>query len=114
MPDDRFFPRFTVQFAFVPAAAGPTLQPVPLPTVVPVSRDFYEADVKVDMAYGIEANPFTVVIAGLPTTLYDTIKIGATIVLVRLGYYGHQTEAVFEGLVLKKSKRQRPCLEAVA
>lgn len=76
-----------------------------LKTLLPIDRNFYEADVKVTMRYALTGNAFEVTVAGLSGPAYDAIKPGETSVRISLGYYGGSDEQVLEGVIQKKSAK---------
>jgi hypothetical protein len=127
--DSRFVPFFRVRLEPLPpardaegggllgaaasaasAAAGVAGGLSALGTVIPISRDFYEADVKVEMTYAVTTgNTFEVTIAGLTAALYDAIKVDKTAIKIELGYYAGNTNHVFDGVVQKKSAKAGKC-----
>jgi hypothetical protein len=125
--DSRFVPFFRVSFEPLPPspdagggllgvaarAAGPALPTQAagaLATLIPISRDFYEADVKVEMTFAVTTgNTFEVTIAGLTSAVYDSIEVGKTVIKIELGYYAGTKNQVFEGVVLKKSAKAGQC-----
>lgn len=80
-----------------------------LTSVVPINRNFYEADVKVTMRYALVGNHFAVTIAGLSGLLYGAIEAKKTSVRLSLGYYGGLDDLVLEGVVQKKSAKAGEC-----
>jgi hypothetical protein len=121
MADNRFFPRFKLEFARLPAPAGPGAGGLAavassaasaasaITSLVPISRDFYEADVKVTMRYALVPGSFEVTIAGLSALLYDAIEPKKTSVKITLGYYHGDGTQVFEGVVQKKEAKAGEC-----
>src|SRR6266480_1231930 len=114
MADNRFFPWFKLEFeqkqeeTGLVAVASQAVSK--LQSVMPINRNFYEADVKVEMHYELAPNTFEITIAGLSGTIYDMIKANQTIVRIWLGYYmGVQEPMVFEGIVLKKEAKVGDC-----
>jgi hypothetical protein len=127
--DSRFVPFFRVRFEPLPparaagggvglgaaasaAGAAATLAQAAkaLATLIPISRDFYEADVKVEMTYAVTTgNTFEMTIAGLTAPVYDAIEVDKTVIKIELGYYLGQKDQVFEGVVQKKSAKAGQC-----
>jgi len=127
--DSHFVPFFQVRFEPLPperaadgggllgaaadvagAAAAVAQAASALATLIPVSRDFYEADVKVEMTYAVTTgNTFEVTIAGLTAAVYDAIKVDKTAIKIELGYYTGDKNQVFEGVVQKKSAKAGKC-----
>ncbi|WP_328524053.1 hypothetical protein [Kribbella sp. NBC_00359] len=122
--DSRFVPFFQVRFEPLPprpaagggggltgAAAGAVSAVAgALTTLIPISRDFYEADIKVELTYAITTgNTFEVTIAGLTGVVFDAIKVDKTVIKIELGYYAGNTAQVFEGVVQKKSAKAGQC-----
>jgi hypothetical protein len=117
MADNRFFPRFRLRFGTVPAtgaggAAGAAAAAAgAVSSLLPIDRNFYEADVKVTMTYPLTTgNTFELTVAGLSRPLYDAIKADRTTVEITLGYYLGEQATVLEGVVQKKSLKAGDCL----
>jgi hypothetical protein len=106
MADNRFFPWFELEFEeFGQKKQATDLAAVTakLKSLVPINRNFYEADIKVEMHYELVPNTFEITIAGLSSMFYDTIEVDKTAVKITLGYYkGEKPSLVLEGVVQKK------------
>src|SRR6266516_3924079 len=110
MADNRFFPWFKLEFEKKEQATDLAAIASKIKSVVPIDRNFYEADVRVEMHYALLANTFNITIAGLSLTLYDYIEANKTTVKIWLGYYmGNQQTEVFEGIVQKKEIKAGDC-----
>jgi hypothetical protein len=110
MADSRFFPWFKLEL--VPVTDNPAERAAltaALKTLMPIDRNFYEADVKVIMRYGLFGNMFEVTIAGLSGLLYDAIKPQKTGIKIHLGYYGGDDAQVLEGIINEKSAAAGDC-----
>src|SRR6266516_1548149 len=110
MADNRFFPWFKLEFEKKEQATDLAAIASKIKSVVPIDRNFYEADVRVEMHYALLANTFNITIAGLSLPLYDSIEANKTTVKIWLGYYmGNQQTEVFEGIVQKKEIKAGDC-----
>jgi len=109
MADSRFFPWFKLELEPTPGVAGAAALASALASVVPIDRNFYEADVKVTMRYALVGNRFQVTIAGLTGPVYDAIEVKKTSVKLSLGYYGGLDQQVLEGTVQKKEAKAGEC-----
>jgi len=81
----------------------------PLPTTVPVSRSFFEADVKIHMDSTDTANTFEVTIYGLGNDIYKLLEPQKTILHIMLGYADGATSEVMTGLLTQKHIRAGDC-----
>ena len=84
---------FTVTFEKIapPLIAAPGSFPaarllVPLPTIVPISRSFFEADITIEMPQAGSGNRFTLSIYGLANDIYKLLDPQNTLVHISLGY----------------------------
>jgi hypothetical protein len=110
MADSRFFPWFKLEFGQLKAAEGALARAATaVASVVPIDRNYYEADIKVVMRYALTGNTFEITIAGLSGAVYDTIEPDQTTVKISLGYYDGLTNQVLEGVVQKKSAKAGEC-----
>jgi hypothetical protein len=111
MADNRFFPRFRLRFGTVPVSGAAAAAAGAVSSLLPIDRNFYEADVKVTMTYPITTgNTFELTVAGLSRPLYDAIEVDQTTVEIVLGYYLGAEATVLEGVVQKKSLKAGDCL----
>jgi hypothetical protein len=97
---------FEVSFAKILPPAGPLatpLPPVPIPTIVPVSSSFFEADVWVKMDSTEAANEFCMTIYGLGDDIYSLLVPQQTVVHITLGYDDADSEEVMTGILTDKS-----------
>ena len=105
--DSRFLPYFEVSFEPLSPSPGAAAA---LSTLIPISRDFYAADVKVEMTFAVTTgNTFEATIAGLTASMYDAIQPGKTIIKIVLGYYSGAQHEVFQAVVQKKSAKAGQC-----
>ncbi len=123
MADNRFFPWFKLELAALPVVAPKDASPAEiakltkeatalaaaLRTLLPINRNFYEADVKVTMRYALVGNTFEVTVAGLSPAVYDAIAVGKTSLKITLGYYAGMDKQVLEGVIQKKSAKAGEC-----
>jgi hypothetical protein len=105
MADRRFFPRFELRFgSLTPGGLGA------VSTLLPVSRAFYEADVKVTMNYPITTgDQFEITVVGLSSLAFDAIEVDKTTVEITLGYYLGNKDKVFEGVIQHKEAKAGDC-----
>jgi|GEM_PF-5775098 hypothetical protein len=82
---------------------------LPLPTIVPVSRSFFEAEVKVRMTSTGSANTFELTIYGLGNDIYKLLEPQKTILHITLGYADGATSEVMTGLLTEKHLRAGDC-----
>jgi hypothetical protein len=97
---------FKVSFeAVLPALIPntPPPPPVPIPTIVPVSTDFFEADVTVTMDATEAGNTFNMRVYGMGDDIYSLLTVQKTIVQISLGYDDGGTAEVMTGLLTEKS-----------
>src|SRR5215472_4554056 len=72
---------------------------VPIPTVVPISRTFFEIDAKVDMTSAGTADTFDLTLYGLGPEVYALLEPQKTLVHIELGYADGDSEEVMTGLL---------------
>jgi hypothetical protein len=97
---------FSISFetALPPLAAGmPPPPPDPIPTIVPVSSDFFEADVTVAMDATEAGNTFCARIYGMGDDIYSLLTVQTTIVHITLGYDDGASVEVITGLLTEKA-----------
>ena len=97
---------FSISFetALPPLAASmPPPPPVPIPTIVPVSSDFFEADVTVTMDATEASNTFCARIYGMGDDIYSLLTVQTTIVHITLGYDDGASVEVMTGLLTEKA-----------
>ena len=97
---------YRVTFARILPAPGPLAvapPPVPLPTIVPVSSPFFEADIRVDMDASEAGNRFELTIYGLGDDIYGLLVPQQTVVHIALGYDDAGITEVMTGLLTEKS-----------
>ncbi len=86
-----------------PAAGVPPPPPVPIPTIVPVSSGFFEADVTVTMDATEASNTFTARVYGMADDIYSLLTVQTTIVHITLGYDDGASAEVMTGLLTEKA-----------
>ncbi len=103
--DVGFRATFKVSFEAILPSIGPLSSPppVPIPTIVPVSADYFEADVTVDMDATEAANKFCLCIYGMGDDIYSLLVPQTTIVHITLGYDDANSKEVMTGLLTEKS-----------
>ncbi|MGZ3196531.1 MAG: hypothetical protein ACXU60_05470 [Croceibacterium sp.] len=104
--DLGFRTAYRVTFERILPAPGPldaTLPPVPIPTIVPVSSPFFEADIRVDMDATEAGNGFEMTVHGLGDDIYGLLVPQKTIVHIALGYDDTDVTEVMTGLLTEKS-----------
>jgi hypothetical protein len=104
--DVGFRAAFQVSFEAILPPLGPLASPpppVPIPTIVPVSSDFFEADVTVDMDATQGSDRFTMCIYGMGDDIYSLLVPQKTIVHISLGYDDTTSKEVMTGLLTEKS-----------
>jgi hypothetical protein len=97
---------FKVSFAAVRPPVIPNTPPpppLPIPTIVPVSTDFFEADVTVTMDSTEASNTFSICVYGMGDDIYSLLTVQKTIVHITLGYDDGTTAEVMTGLLTEKS-----------
>lgn len=97
---------FSISFetALPPLAASlPPPPPVPIPTIVPVSSDFFQADVTVAMDATEAGNTFCARIYGMGDDIYSLLTVQTTIVHITLGYDDGASVEVMTGLLTEKA-----------
>jgi hypothetical protein len=80
-----------------------------LPTVVPISRKFFEAEVTIKMDSTGSANTFKLIIYGLREDIYKLLNPLQTIVHVSLGYADGESKEVMVGLLTEKNLEAGDC-----
>jgi hypothetical protein len=104
--DPGFRASYQVSFAKILPSLGPLappLPPVPIPTIVPVSSSFFEADVTIDMDATEASNKFCVTIYGLGDDIYGLLVPQKTVVHITLGYDDATSQEVMTGILCEKS-----------
>jgi hypothetical protein len=85
-----------------------SLPPIPLPTIVPVKRSFFEAQISVEMPQPGSANKFEVTIIGLGNDIYSLLDPNNTVVHVTLGYADADSKEVIAGVLTEKHLGKAP------
>jgi hypothetical protein len=100
---------FSITFEkIVPMLTAPGSSQVPppdvirLPTIVPVTREFFEADVTVEMPQAGWGSNFVLNIYGLADDIFSLLDPQRTIVHVSLGYADGSSSEVITGLLTEK------------
>jgi len=104
--DFGFIASFKVTFDQVPSGTGPfgiPLPPVPFLTLVPVTSDFFQAEITVDMDATEASNGFTMTIDGMGEDIYDSLVPQQTVVHITLGYSDADSKEVMTGLLTEKN-----------
>jgi hypothetical protein len=97
---------YKVTFAKILPPLGPLatpLPPVPIPTIVPVSSNFFEADITIDMDATESADRFSVTIYGLGDDIYGLLVPQKTLLHITLGYDDADSHEVMTGILCEKS-----------
>jgi hypothetical protein len=96
---------YEVTFAAIPQLGplAPPPSPVEIPTIVPVSSFFFDADIKIDMDATESANRFCLTIYGLGFDIYDLLVPQQTVVQITLGYDDTSSQEVMTGILCEKS-----------
>ena len=96
---------YSISFEAIPPSLGPLSSPPPIaiPTIVPVSSDYFEGDVTVEMDATEATNKFCVCIYGMTDDIYSLLVPQATIVHITLGYDDAGTTEVITGLLTEKN-----------
>ena len=81
-----------------------------LPTVVAVTRAFFDADIEVVMSDPTSASTFDLTIHGLDPLTFELIDPQTTIVHISLGYADGASSELLAGLVLEKSITAGNCM----
>src|SRR5450755_4600001 len=104
LSDLGFRATYSVTFEkILPAVFGISPPPVPIPTIVPVTTMFFEADVEVSMDETESANTFSMCIYGLGDDIYSLLVPQKTVVHITLGYDDGGTKEVMTGLLTEKN-----------
>ena len=106
LSDFGFRTTYLVTFAKILPPLGPLGPPPPpvlIPTIVPVSPSFFEADIKVDMDATEASNKFEMTIYGLGDDIYALLVPQQTVVHITLGYDDGSSKEVMTGLLTEKS-----------
>ena len=106
LSDVGFRAAYEVTFESILPPLGPLgapPPPVPIPTIVPVSSSFFEADIQVEMDATEGTYKFSVCIYGLGDDIYSLLIPQKTIVHISLGYDDTSTKEVMTGLLTEKS-----------
>jgi hypothetical protein len=104
LSDLGFRATYSVTFEkILPPVFGISPPPVPIPTIVPVTISFFEADVEVSMDETESANTFSMCIYGLGDDVYSLLVPQKTVVHITLGYDDGGTKEVMTGLLTEKS-----------
>src|SRR6516165_6969139 len=107
LSDIGFRAAFEVTFAkILPPVLGVAPPPVPIPTIVPVSSSFFEADIEITMDETEAANKFCMCIYGLGDDIISLLVPEKTVVHISLGYDDASSKEVMTGLLTDK------CLQA--
>jgi hypothetical protein len=95
---------FSVSFEKIlpPLFDGAPPLTVPLPTIVPVKRDFFDADVTVTMPQAGTANSFVAHIYGMGNDIFSLLEPCKTLVHISLGYADGDSSEVISGLLVTK------------
>ncbi|HWE37626.1 MAG TPA: hypothetical protein VG406_13745 [Isosphaeraceae bacterium] len=76
---------------------------LPLPTIVPITRSFFEAEATVRMNSTGSGSTFDLTIYGLGNDIFTLLEPQKTVVHLTLGYDDGDTSEVIEGLLTEKS-----------
>src|SRR6266581_6161705 len=101
--------RTTFQVTFEKILSWKEGTTAPLPTVVPISRKFCEADVTRHMDSAGSANTFKLTIYGLGNDIYKLLNTQQTIMHISLGYADGESKEVMVGLLTEKSLEAGDC-----
>jgi hypothetical protein len=101
--------RTTFEVSFEKIVSWKSDTTLPLPTVVPISRKFFEADVTVRMDETEAANTFELKIYGMGEDIYNLLNPKQTIVHISLGYSDGKSQEVMKGLLTKKHLQAGDC-----
>jgi hypothetical protein len=96
---------YTITFERILSQTADSAPPVtaPLPTIVPVTRAFFDAEITVEMTRDTGAK-FTAVIHGLGDDIYSLLDPQHTLVHIALGYADGAEAPVVAGVLQKKSR----------
>jgi len=97
-----FRTKFAVSFDKIPpslAPLAPRLPPVKIPTIVPVSSSFFEADIEIKLDETEAGNAFTMKVYGIGEDIYSLLAVETTIVHISLGYDDGAFTEVMTGLL---------------
>ncbi len=97
---------FTITFEKIlpPRFDGAPPVTIPLPTIVPIKRSFFDADITVEMTRDT-GTKFTAVIHGLGDDVYRLLEPQKTLVHISLGYADGTEAEVVAGVLQKKSQK---------
>ncbi len=103
--DVGFRAAYSLSFQTIPPSAGLPSPPPPvdLPTIVPISSDYFEADITVEMDATEGTNKFSICIYGLTDAIYTLLVPESTIVHITLGYDDGISTEVMTGLLTEAS-----------
>src|SRR5579883_684415 len=103
LSDFGFRTTYTATFEkILPALPGPLAGPpqtLPIPTIVPVSSAFFEANITIEMDATEASNGFEMAIYGLGNDIYGLLVPQQTIVHITLGYSDTSAKEVMTGLL---------------
>lgn len=97
---------FKLAFEAILPPLGPLASPpppIPIPTIVPVSSDFFEADITVEMDATEAANTFNLRVYGMGDDIYSLLVPQKTVVHITLGYDDAGSAEVMTGLLTEKN-----------
>jgi hypothetical protein len=97
-----FRTKFAVSFEKILPSLGPIASPPPpvkIPTIVPVSSSFFEADIEIKLDETEAGNTFTMTVYGLADDIYSLLAVETTIVHISLGYDDGAFTEVMAGLL---------------
>jgi len=103
--DVGFHTTFKVSFDKILPPLGPlglSPPPVPVPTIVPVSSSFFEANIEVNLDETEAGNTFVARIFGMGDDIYGLLSPESTIVHITLGYEDGASKEVMTGLLTRK------------
>ena len=92
---------FSVSFERIvpPLFEGAPSLTVPLPTIVPIKRDFFEADITVMMPQAGTGNSFVARIYGMGNDIFKLLEPQKTLVHISLGYSDGNSSEVIAGVL---------------
>jgi hypothetical protein len=97
---------YTITFERILPQAADSAPPIiaPLPTIVPVTRAFFDAEITVEMTRDT-GTTFTAVIHGLGDDIYSLLDPQNTVLHISLGYADGTESEVVAGVLQKKSQK---------